>query len=567
MTMSRVNLDAAVGWLQGDSTPFTSLRSLDDAPDRGTFGRHLDEAHRTAEASNGGTSRSSSEGDAASRSKTSPGQRLRESRRDRSPESADNENVGGDPKPAAESSRESPSAKEPTADSSGPESSRKAKETMDDETASDSEVRTGFDAASGAAVVAMFVPEPVESAASSGVEAPPADAAESVKANALPSAVSGLAADFGGGPEEASHPANPSRTPDAASQAAVELAPEDPAAVSSAESPRHVAAEEAPAESNQRAESSAVSPGLPVRPSGTSGDLPAGRYASEGDADPGAEVAESSGQAALADPAATEEDTTAPRSSPGEGRRLGTRHESQVDGEGRPAASATQVPVPGGRGWPDPSALLAGARPAASDRPAAGSESKDAAGPATSNTSSDGKPTGPVAVQVSGTSASEDVVQQRGDSAQGDAAERARFVQRVARALESAADRAGQVRLRLHPPELGSVRLDLTIRNGQMTARMETETQSAQSMLLDNLPALKQRLAEHRITVERFEVAWQGQTQGGLSQGPGDQARWQMPATGDAPTLAGKARGRMGTDGVGQTPRPLTPGTSFDVVI
>lgn len=565
--MSRVNLDAAVGWPQGDSTPFTSSRSLDEASGRGAFGRHLDEAHRTAEASSGGTPRSTSGGDAASRSNASSEENLRNSRRDRSPESADNENVGEDPNPAAESSRESPSPKQRTADPSGPEGGGKAKEATDDDTGSDSETRAGSDAAAGAAVAAMFVPEPVEDATVAEVDAPPADAAESVKANASPSAASGLAADIGGGPEEASHPANQSPRPDAASQAAVDLAPGEPGAVSSAENPPDVAAKEAPAESSQRTEPPAVSPGLPVRPSETPGDLPAGRYASEGDADPGAEVVESPGQAALADPAATEEDPSAPPSLLGRGRRSSTGQESQVYGEGQPAANATQVPVPGGRVSPDPPALLAGTRPAASDRPAAGSESKDAAGPATSNTSSDGKPAGPVAVQVSGMSASEDAVRQRGDLSQGDAAERARFVQRVARALESAADRAGQVRLRLHPPELGSVRLDLTIRNGHMTARMETETQSAQSMLLDNLPALKERLAEHRITVERFEVAWQGQTQGGLSQDPGDQARWQMPSTGHTPTLAGKARGGTGTDGVGQTPRRLTPGTSFDVVI
>jgi flagellar hook-length control protein FliK len=39
-----------------------------------------------------------------------------------------------------------------------------------------------------------------------------------------------------------------------------------------------------------------------------------------------------------------------------------------------------------------------------------------------------------------------------------------------------------------------------------MTAALETETSSARRVLLDHLPALRDRLAEQNIRVERFDV-------------------------------------------------------------
>ena len=90
--------------------------------------------------------------------------------------------------------------------------------------------------------------------------------------------------------------------------------------------------------------------------------------------------------------------------------------------------------------------------------------------------------------------------------------ERVRFVQRVAKAFQSAADRGGPLRLRLSPPELGALRLEITVRGGAMTARLEAETPAARTLLLDGLPALRERLAQQDINVERFDVDLMGQS-------------------------------------------------------
>ena len=83
----------------------------------------------------------------------------------------------------------------------------------------------------------------------------------------------------------------------------------------------------------------------------------------------------------------------------------------------------------------------------------------------------------------------------------------ARFVSRVARAFETAEARGGgPIEIRLSPPELGAMQLKLEVREGILTASIETETQAARNALLDNLPALRERLAEQEIRVEKFDV-------------------------------------------------------------
>jgi flagellar hook-length control protein FliK len=84
--------------------------------------------------------------------------------------------------------------------------------------------------------------------------------------------------------------------------------------------------------------------------------------------------------------------------------------------------------------------------------------------------------------------------------------DRVRFVQRVARAFHQLGESGGELRLRLSPPELGALRLEVAVREGVLTARLEAETPAARALLFDNLPALRERLAAQDVRVERFEV-------------------------------------------------------------
>ncbi len=104
-----------------------------------------------------------------------------------------------------------------------------------------------------------------------------------------------------------------------------------------------------------------------------------------------------------------------------------------------------------------------------------------------------------------------------------------RLVHRVARAFEAAQQRGGEIRLRLSPPELGSLRLQISVQDGVMVARLETETTAARATLTDNLPILRERLAEQGIRIERFEVDLMQHSSTGTPDRPADSQQHQGP--------------------------------------
>ncbi|QDU26967.1 Flagellar hook-length control protein FliK [Anatilimnocola aggregata] len=116
----------------------------------------------------------------------------------------------------------------------------------------------------------------------------------------------------------------------------------------------------------------------------------------------------------------------------------------------------------------------------------------------------------------------------------------ARFLQRVAKAFESANERGGEIRLRLSPPELGALRVEVTMHNEGLFARVEAETPEARAVLIENLPALRERLAEQGLRLERFDVE--------LSQRQPDG----RPPEGMPDRSHGREQGQP------QTPRPAT---------
>jgi flagellar hook-length control protein FliK len=105
-----------------------------------------------------------------------------------------------------------------------------------------------------------------------------------------------------------------------------------------------------------------------------------------------------------------------------------------------------------------------------------------------------------------------------------------RLLHRVARAFVTAQDGSGEVRLRLSPPELGALRLDVKVQDGALIARLETETSAARTTLIENLPALRERLAEQGMRIERFDVDLLPRQGGGQFQRPADQQPPDQPS-------------------------------------
>lgn len=111
-----------------------------------------------------------------------------------------------------------------------------------------------------------------------------------------------------------------------------------------------------------------------------------------------------------------------------------------------------------------------------------------------------------------------------------------KLVQRVLRGIEQLSNGGGQVRLRLHPQELGTLQMTLRIEGSQMSAKLEVENSTAKDALLQNLQGLKDRLADQGMQVERFEVTVSSQSNSfgadaGLANGNQDRRSWEQQAT------------------------------------
>lgn len=188
----------------------------------------------------------------------------------------------------------------------------------------------------------------------------------------------------------------------------------------------------------------------------------------------------------------------APKSS---NRARGRNDESAAHGSGQPSSDQE---APGGSATAPPDTAVQAIADVAGDGESAGKDPS----------SEDGKPSDHSEKNEPRVAAAPALLAARSDKghepngrAEGlTESERVRFVQRVASAFRSLGDEGGEMRLRLSPPELGSLRLELTVREGVLNARLETETSTARNLLLDNLPALRDRLAEQNIKVEKFDV-------------------------------------------------------------
>ena len=144
----------------------------------------------------------------------------------------------------------------------------------------------------------------------------------------------------------------------------------------------------------------------------------------------------------------------------------------------------------------------------------------------------------------------------------------ARFVSRVARAVHTAQERGGPLQLRLSPPELGAMRLEISVNQGALTATIETDNSTARQLLLDNLPALRDRLAEQNVKIERFDVDVRRDTSGSGQPNPGPQEHGQHErhdSTSDRHGAARRAAASLAVEDTSPLRRAIT-NTSINVV-
>ncbi len=143
------------------------------------------------------------------------------------------------------------------------------------------------------------------------------------------------------------------------------------------------------------------------------------------------------------------------------------------------------------------------------------------------------------------------------------------FTARILRGLSATLNqRGGVLTMRLEPPELGQLRIQMTITQGTVSAEFQAATPQAQALLERSLAVLRSALQGHGLTVERLTVHTAQQVNAQATrQDPPEQQTQQERQHADAGK--GESRGRRDGDQTGSfrhpMPRSTNEYTAFDV--
>ncbi|MCA9133190.1 MAG: flagellar hook-length control protein FliK, partial [Planctomycetales bacterium] len=84
--------------------------------------------------------------------------------------------------------------------------------------------------------------------------------------------------------------------------------------------------------------------------------------------------------------------------------------------------------------------------------------------------------------------------------------ERVRLVQRISRSFARLGPTGGSINIKLHPPQLGALNVQVRMEGRSMTAKLSTESAAARDAILDSLPVLRGRLADQGFEIANFQV-------------------------------------------------------------
>lgn len=120
-------------------------------------------------------------------------------------------------------------------------------------------------------------------------------------------------------------------------------------------------------------------------------------------------------------------------------------------------------------------------------------------------------------------------------------------VERVAAAVKAQASLGGgRIKILLHPPHLGPLRIEVAVRDGVVFARMETDSQSARHSLQQHSNDLRQSLEDQGLTLGRMSVS--------VSQGDGNGS--EAPFASNPAAFFGDVEAETASDA---RPEPLIP--------
>lgn len=79
-------------------------------------------------------------------------------------------------------------------------------------------------------------------------------------------------------------------------------------------------------------------------------------------------------------------------------------------------------------------------------------------------------------------------------------------VDQVAHGIQLTHQSGERMQIHLRPPELGNLQIDVSMRDGMLSARLEAQSPATHQLLVDNLPQLKDSLTQQGLQVDRLEV-------------------------------------------------------------
>ncbi len=110
-------------------------------------------------------------------------------------------------------------------------------------------------------------------------------------------------------------------------------------------------------------------------------------------------------------------------------------------------------------------------------------------------------------------------------------------IAQIARAARAQLDgRHTELTVRLEPPTLGTVHMRVVSQGAALTAHMQVATEVSRELIQDNLPALKQALAEAGINVSQVSVGVDSRAQQDPAHGQPLHAPWRLAPAAPPPS-------------------------------
>jgi len=148
----------------------------------------------------------------------------------------------------------------------------------------------------------------------------------------------------------------------------------------------------------------------------------------------------------------------------------------------------------------------------------------------------------------------------------------AQVIEQVAYAIQTTYVSGQEMQLHLNPPDLGSLQVNVSVHDGVLSARLETQNPTTQQILVDNLSQLKDSLSQQGVAFDRIDVRLAGSQTGSNGSGTADPSYGRQPDGGypwdqSQAFVQPESDDSVGSSAGARGPASRLPLTSLDVMV